>query len=152
MPLEGTRYEDLMEEAWARVRGRLRAEVGEAAFRSWLKPLALLAARDGLVRMAVPTRFMRDWVQSNYAARIRELWAEEDGALAGIEIVVQPPARPQPKPAEPRDKAEPRAETRGAEGRPQLARAVGWHFTTHHTGAPAQSALLWAYSALEGGR
>jgi uncharacterized protein (DUF58 family) len=34
----------------------------------------------------------------------------------------------------------------------QLARAVGWHFTTHHTGAPAQSALLWAYLALEGGR
>jgi uncharacterized protein (DUF58 family) len=33
-----------------------------------------------------------------------------------------------------------------------LARAVGWHFTTHHTGQPAQSALLWAYGALEGGR
>ena len=33
-----------------------------------------------------------------------------------------------------------------------LARAVGWHFTTHHTGSPAQSALLWAYAALEGGR
>lgn len=33
-----------------------------------------------------------------------------------------------------------------------LARAVGWHFTTHHTGAPAQSALLWTYLALEGGR
>jgi uncharacterized protein (DUF58 family) len=34
----------------------------------------------------------------------------------------------------------------------QLARAVGWHFSTHHTGSPAQSALLWAYAALEGGR
>lgn len=34
----------------------------------------------------------------------------------------------------------------------QLARTVGWHFTTHHTGAPAQSALLWAYAALQGGR
>ncbi|MCB6179129.1 DUF58 domain-containing protein [Rhodobacter sp. Har01] len=33
-----------------------------------------------------------------------------------------------------------------------LARAVGWHFSTHHTGAPAQSALLWLYRALEGGR
>jgi uncharacterized protein (DUF58 family) len=34
----------------------------------------------------------------------------------------------------------------------QLARAVGWHFTTHHTGSPAQAALLWAYAALKGGR
>ena len=33
-----------------------------------------------------------------------------------------------------------------------LGRAVGWHFSTHHTGNPAQSALLWAYGALEGGR
>ena len=33
-----------------------------------------------------------------------------------------------------------------------LARAVGWHVTMHHTGQPAQSALLWIYSALQGGR
>jgi len=33
-----------------------------------------------------------------------------------------------------------------------LSRAVGWHFSTHHTGNPAQSALLWAYAALQGGR
>lgn len=33
-----------------------------------------------------------------------------------------------------------------------LARVVGWHFSTHHTGGPAQSALLWLYRALEGGR
>ena len=34
----------------------------------------------------------------------------------------------------------------------QLARAVGWHFSAHHTGQPAQAALLWLYRALEGGR
>ena len=33
-----------------------------------------------------------------------------------------------------------------------LGRATGWHVTTHHTGQPAQSALLWAYAALQGGR
>jgi uncharacterized protein (DUF58 family) len=34
----------------------------------------------------------------------------------------------------------------------QLGRAVGWHVSTHHTGQPAQVALLWAYRALQGGR
>jgi len=121
MTLTGAQFDPSIEEAWARVRGRLRAEVGEAAFRSWLKPLALLAARDGLVRMAVPTRFMRDWVQSNYAQRIRELWGEEEGNFASIEIVVQPPARPQPKPGEPRANG---AEARPGELRPQVAHAV----------------------------
>lgn len=33
-----------------------------------------------------------------------------------------------------------------------LARAVGWHHACHHTGTPAQMALLWAWQALEGGR
>jgi uncharacterized protein (DUF58 family) len=33
-----------------------------------------------------------------------------------------------------------------------LARATGWVFGLHHTGDPAQSALLWLYRALDGGR
>ncbi len=33
-----------------------------------------------------------------------------------------------------------------------LAQAAGWVYGAHHTGATAQSALLWAYRALEGGR
>ena len=33
-----------------------------------------------------------------------------------------------------------------------LCRAAGWHFFTHHTGGPAQAALLWLYRALEHGR
>ena len=94
-----------VDEGWARVRGRLRAEVGEAAFRSWLKPLVLVSARDGAVRMAVPTRFMRDWVQSNYTDRLRELWAEELNSAASLEIVVLPPQRPGPKQADEAAKA-----------------------------------------------
>lgn len=30
-----------------------------------------------------------------------------------------------------------------------LARRTGWHLLCHHTGAPAQSALLWIYQVLE---
>ncbi|KFE35910.1 DUF58 domain-containing protein [Thioclava atlantica] len=33
-----------------------------------------------------------------------------------------------------------------------MARNAGWQFSTHHTGDPAQAALLWLYSALERGR
>ncbi len=33
-----------------------------------------------------------------------------------------------------------------------LGRAVGWHVTSHHTGQPAQAALLWIYRALQGGQ
>jgi chromosomal replication initiator protein len=91
-----------LSEQWARVRGRLRSEVGENAFSSWLKPLTLVGLRNGKVRMAVPSRFMRDWINGNYAQRLAELWddarSESDlPALAGVEVVVQPPARPTPR-------------------------------------------------------
>ena len=78
---------------WARVRGRLRGEIGESAFRSWLKPLTLVAQREGVVRLGVPTRFMRDWIASNYADRLRALWKSESPDVANVEIIVQPPQR-----------------------------------------------------------
>ncbi|MEO5621299.1 MAG: DUF58 domain-containing protein [Cypionkella sp.] len=34
----------------------------------------------------------------------------------------------------------------------RLAAAMGWHYQCHHTGQPAQTSLLWAYRALEGGQ
>ncbi len=34
----------------------------------------------------------------------------------------------------------------------RMAQALGWHFTTHHTGSPALPLLLWAHQALGGNR
>src|SRR3990170_179958 len=73
---------------WARVRGRLRTECGDAAFRSWLKPLVLVGHRDPEVRLAVPTRFMRDWVDTHYGDRLRALWAEERPTIRAVAGVV----------------------------------------------------------------
>ena len=73
---------------WARVLDMMRAEVGEAAFRSWLQPLSVISIADGEVSIAVPTRFIRDWLIKNYADRIQSLWAIENPAVNSIEFVV----------------------------------------------------------------
>ena len=86
-----------LDEQWARVRVRLRHEVGENAFSSWLKPLTLVGPRGDRIRMAVPSRFMRDWINGNYSQRLAELWTEERNLAVGVEVVVQPPARPAPR-------------------------------------------------------
>ncbi|SDG56649.1 chromosomal replication initiator protein DnaA [Limimonas halophila] len=91
--MTGSESHHQLSDQWNRVRGRLRQEVGDAAFRSWLQPLDLVGAQGSVVRMAVPTRFMRDWVSGNYADRIRALWKRENPGISGIEIVVQAPAR-----------------------------------------------------------
>ena len=82
-----------LNEQWARIRGRLRKDVGDAAFRSWLKPLSFQSMHRGVIRLAVPTRLMRDWIKSNYAEQISGLWREEEESVAQVEIVVQPPNR-----------------------------------------------------------
>ena len=74
---------------WARVRGLLRAEVGDSSYRSWLKPLTLLGVEGNAVRIATPTRFMRDYVNENFARRILELWTDENGAIEKLDIEIQ---------------------------------------------------------------
>ncbi len=86
-------------EEWKRVQQRLLEEVGDSAYQSWLAPLTLLSVRNGITRLAVPTRFMRDWVQRNYAIRISTLWSKESGSTGKIEIVVMPQNRPPRSPA-----------------------------------------------------
>jgi chromosomal replication initiator protein len=87
---------------WARIRGRLRAEVGEAAFKSWLNPLTCDGVRDGAVKMVLPTRFMRDHVMKHYAERLRSLWSGEIPGIRAVEIGVATAAAvqaPAPTPA-----------------------------------------------------
>ena len=100
---------------WARIRGRLRADFGDGVFRSWLRPLTLTAVDDTSVTMCVPTRFVRDRVNTLYGDRLRELWRAEDDAINGIDIDVSPEtagrkpsliAAPPPEPEEVDDSAE----------------------------------------------
>ena len=88
----------VIDQQWARVRGRLREEVGEAAYRSWLKPLTLADVDEGAVRISVPTRFMRDWVLAHFADRLRALWSIENSSVRAVEIFVSSTKGAAPKP------------------------------------------------------
>ena len=81
--------DQLSEAQWERVRARLRSEFGDAAFNSWLKPLALERSMNGSVRLTAPTRFMRDWVLSHYGERVRSFWLGEAPDIQEVEIVVR---------------------------------------------------------------
>jgi len=73
---------------WKNVHSDMREEFGEAVFRSWLKPLALQAYYHGTLEVSVPTRFMKDWIQKNYAERILQMCIEADENVKRFEIVV----------------------------------------------------------------
>ena len=90
---------------WNDIHGELRNEFGEAIFRSWLKPLTLQAYYHGTMEVSVPTRFMRDWIQNHYAARILEMCAARNTELKRLEIVVVQSALAANEGGEPADAA-----------------------------------------------
>ena len=67
---------------WDRVCGRMRTEIGEAAYRSWVAPMTVRGVHDGLARISVPTRFMRDWIVAHYADRLQSLCPLGDSNVA----------------------------------------------------------------------
>jgi len=75
--------------AWGRVRDRLRAEIGDAEFKSWLSPLDLCTVDGGKAVIGVPTRFMGDWVRRHYLDRITALLGQEFKDLCSVEIMVK---------------------------------------------------------------
>ncbi|MBD0270777.1 MAG: chromosomal replication initiator protein DnaA, partial [Acetobacteraceae bacterium] len=71
---------------WARVRGRLREEVGDSEYKRRLRQMTLLADEADEVEIQLPTRFMRDWVNSHYGDRLRVLWQAEYPAVRRVEL------------------------------------------------------------------
>lgn len=74
--------------AWDAVYKELRDEFGEAVYRSWLKPLTLQAFYHNTIEVSVPTRFMRDWIQTHYSKRILEMVGTRHDEIKRLEIVV----------------------------------------------------------------
>ncbi len=105
---------------WNAVSGLLRAEIGEAAYQSWLKPMIVRGVNDGLVRISVPTRFMRDWIVAHYVDRLSELWSKEDSDIKGVEVYIQSDREPAPSaPARKASATAPSAAGGGTQSRPQ---------------------------------
>jgi chromosomal replication initiator protein len=75
---------------WTRVLGRLRREVGETAYRSWFRSMTVERVTGGEGVIAVPTRFLRNWVATHYSDRLLALWQSENDAVRRISFVVVP--------------------------------------------------------------
>jgi chromosomal replication initiator protein len=74
---------------WSRVKGRLRAEVGDDIFSSWFTRMELEGVDAGTVRLSVPTRFLKSWIQSHYAERVLSCWQTEDDGVRRVDLSVR---------------------------------------------------------------
>jgi chromosomal replication initiator protein len=76
-------------ESWSKVQQRLRAEVGDDIYSSWFARMDLEGIDEDTVRLSVPTRFLKSWIQSHYAERVLACWQAEAGAVGRIELTVR---------------------------------------------------------------
>ena len=59
---------------WAEAAGRLRAEIGDGPFSSYIAPSAVRLDGAGQLVLVTPTGYARDWVRKNALRRLNELW------------------------------------------------------------------------------
>ena len=77
------------QENWSRVKERLRIEVGDDVYSSWFARMDLEGLEDGTVRLSVPTRFLKSWIQSHYAERVLACWQAQEEKVGRIELIVR---------------------------------------------------------------
>jgi len=77
------------QESWLRVKERLRAEVGDDVYSSWFARMDLEAIEEGAVRLSVPTRFLKSWIQSHYAERVLACWQAQENTVTRVELIVR---------------------------------------------------------------
>src|SRR6201993_1889067 len=82
------------QDRWSRVKSRLRSSVGEDVYTSWFARMDLEAVQDESVRLSVPTRFLKSWIQAHYAERVLTCWQAELPEVHRIDLTVRSAVRP----------------------------------------------------------
>ena len=71
---------------WTEAAGRLRGEIGEGAFSSYIAPSAVRMDGAGQLILVTPTAYARDWVRKNALRRMNELWLGLDGRHRRLDV------------------------------------------------------------------
>jgi len=80
---------DLASSIWPQCQARLRGELPEQQFNTWIRPLVAHSESDrDNVQLVAPNRFIEDWVKNKFSVRIHELMNQLCGRSVMVEIVV----------------------------------------------------------------
>ncbi len=73
--------------AWNKAKEQLRFKLGEATYNSWIKDLEVKEFTENYVTLSCNTRFIKEWVLSNYIDEILTAFKESDSSVKYIDIV-----------------------------------------------------------------
>ncbi|MDI2090302.1 chromosomal replication initiator protein DnaA [Commensalibacter oyaizuii] len=87
---DSTTLKSILEIHWDRICNRLKAEVGEVEYRTWLQQITLGGIEEDELTLYLPTRFLRDWVRSQYNSKLNQLWNTELPQIRRVELALTP--------------------------------------------------------------
>lgn len=76
-------------ELWGRVSSKFTSVQGNAVYNNWLKPLSVSSIDNGFVTLLSPSRFVKDWVVTNYTYALEKIFAEELPNFRSFAIIVK---------------------------------------------------------------
>jgi chromosomal replication initiator protein len=71
---------------WTEAAGRLKTEIGDGPFSSYIAPSAVRLDASGNLILVTPTAYARDWVRKNALRRMNELWLGLDGLSRRLDV------------------------------------------------------------------
>ena len=91
--MAATASDKSFDQAFERVNARLKARLGNEVFSSWFARMKLTERSKGIVRLSVPTAFLRSWINGHYLDLLGELWRQEQPDVIKVDIVVRTTTR-----------------------------------------------------------
>ncbi|WP_105432816.1 MULTISPECIES: chromosomal replication initiator protein DnaA [Neorhizobium] len=76
-----------------RFSARLKAQVGQDVYASWFGRLKLHSVSKSVVRLTVPTTFLKSWINNRYLDLITTIFQAEDAEILKVEILVRSASR-----------------------------------------------------------
>lgn len=77
--------------AWARVKSRLRGELGEDVYASWFRGVEIEEVDGDIVHLSVATRFLRNWLKTHYYDSVLKQAQGEWPSAERVEFTVRQP-------------------------------------------------------------
>jgi chromosomal replication initiator protein len=95
-----------------KVKAALRARLGEEVFSSWFTTLEFQSFDDRLLKVTVPVKFLRNWIQSHYADVLLNCAASEFPGVEQVEVLLREPSALASKTQNPASQRQPNGDAR----------------------------------------
>ena len=101
---------------WQRAAERMRSELGQVGYETWIGPLNFVGQQGSTVTIQAPNRFFRDWINDRYAGMLRQALSAEAGSQVDIRLTLGDATGSSPQPRNSNGKSAPAAPAQYSNG------------------------------------